>query len=87
MFNSRLTELRDGIVRAMEANETMRLIDTVKNFGDATERKMLDLARADLSADESSQVKRVVDKMLFNYRNIGTSSHRTINAHIYAEWT
>ena len=49
----------------------------VLDYGAATVRKMRDLA-AGGRRNESRRVKHVIDKMLFNYRNIG---ERLVNIH------
>ena len=90
VFNSNLAELRDSVVKASEIDgpgrtnapegesnmpETAKVIRTFGN-------KIVDLAKNSSKltnpksepAKKSGNVKHVVDKMLFNYRNIGKIS-------------
>lgn len=73
IFNSNLPAFRDNIVRAsVEGNDIQEvLID----YADLVLNKMKDLAVLDLKKSKGKKkvkdLKRMTDKMLFNYKNIG----------------
>lgn len=82
MFNAMLGALRDDIVAASygkEVTDTDATAKVVKEYGDKIVDKMLSLAKnytnaissSDYSSKTKTSIMRVVDKMLFNYRNIG----------------
>jgi hypothetical protein len=85
VFNSELKEMRDAIVRASvsdgdgalssETGSSRPLPHTaavVKKFGNSIVKKMIKRANTTEAAGNSNRIRHVVDKMLFNYRNIGT---------------
>ena len=76
VFNSNLNTIRDAIVEAhlrqQENNDPNVLSDTIA----AQAKRILKLTSAKVKeigdgVKQKGKIKRVVDKMLFNYRNIG----------------
>lgn len=81
IFNGRLTEFRDDIVRIIgdKSHRLKDLQEVVVKHGDYVQGKMIEQALnfTDV-AGTSKPPKHVVDKMLFNYRNIGSHSSSLI---------
>eukprot|EP01041_Mallomonas_annulata_P013383 gene13383-28372_t len=74
VFNPVLDELRNDLVEVLsksgQTNDAVKKV--VQKHGKRVVAKMLSLAStATTNTTRSGKVKRVVDKMLFNYRNIG----------------
>eukprot|EP01036_Dinobryon_divergens_P036186 gene36186-47054_t len=74
VFNPVLDELRNDLVEVLsksgKTNDAVKKV--VQKYGKRVVAKMLSLAStATTNTTRSGKVKRVVDKMLFNYRNIG----------------
>eukprot|EP01036_Dinobryon_divergens_P022684 gene22684-30966_t len=70
VFNGNISSFRDRLVAAGNQGGQPAMEKVVLDYGAATVRKMRDLA-AGGRRNESRRVKHVIDKMLFNYRNIG----------------
>ena len=67
VFNGNLPAVRDGVVAAVATGKVSVLKKAVDRFAAEVEKGMY----AKVPAAERRNVKFIVDKMLFNYRNIG----------------
>jgi hypothetical protein len=78
IFNAELSQIRDDIVGAYTSKDPakteQRLKETARYHANRVVNKMLSLAANATNEDKGGKPhvpRRVVDKMLFNYRNIG----------------
>ncbi|CAN0040385.1 unnamed protein product, partial [Ectocarpus fasciculatus] len=74
-FNSGLSKFRDELVEALSLNDNAATERVLKSYGKSVVTQMVNRSMNDESnVDKMARKvkpKRVVDKMLFNYRNIG----------------
>jgi tetratricopeptide (TPR) repeat protein len=70
-FNSGLSSFRDKLVAAMSSFDLTETQQVLKAYAAEVEGKMVNQSLNDPSRKRMAPAKRVVDKMLFNYRNIG----------------
>lgn len=70
IFNPMLPTIRDDIVKYYDNGNWDAVRPVVRDHAATVVKKMIDLAKKQ-DASSNSTVKHVVDKMLFNYRNIG----------------
>lgn len=74
IFNGNLNSFRNDLVKAIDSGDINKLRDSINKHGKFVEKNMLTKAEDQyLDAYNSSAPKflHVIDKMLFNYRNIG----------------
>jgi len=77
VFNGRLPQVRDAIVRAVSATAAAGSLRPLVDAVEAHSRGIAEAMHAKLAPAErlntatGKRVARIVDKMLFNYRNIG----------------
>eukprot|EP01042_Synura_sphagnicola_P000181 gene181-182_t len=73
VFNTALPPFRDELVAVMQGDNAMKMIQkVVKRYGEGIILNMTTKARRMSAQDGRTQkYKRIVDKMLFNYKNIG----------------
>ncbi len=83
VFNANLTVLRDNMVKATDSISAMEKV--LLDYGRSTVRNMKEMVKQSINQDlhkfkgskgstkdkSLKQMKYIVDKMLFNYRNIG----------------
>lgn len=70
IFNSQLPEVKEHVVKAASGSND-EVIETVAKDAKSITSKMIALAKEMDSDSSKGKILRVVDKMLFNYRNIG----------------
>jgi tetratricopeptide (TPR) repeat protein len=75
-FNSGLGEFRDGLVKAISSNSDDATRKSLHSYAKLVVSKMVneslnDVNNVDNIGGIAKRPKRVIDKMLFNYRNIG----------------
>lgn len=74
-FNSGLNQLRDDLVEVISLNDNIATQRVLQTYGKSVVDKMVNQALNDSNNVDKSvgnaRPRRVVDKMLFNYRNIG----------------
>lgn len=71
IFNSNLPQFRDELVATIAKQEFLLVRDLVNNFGVKIVNRMKSAAQTFINTTEHNTMKRIIDKMLFNYRNIG----------------
>ena len=71
IFNSNLPQFRDQLVATIAKQEFLLVRDLVNNFGLKIINRMKSAAQTFINTTEHNNIKRIIDKMLFNYRNIG----------------
>jgi hypothetical protein len=70
LFNSQLPEIKDHVVKAASGTSD-EVRDVVAKDAKAVSSKMVAMAKEMDQDPSKGKILRVVDKMLFNYRNIG----------------
>lgn len=66
VVNGNLPEFRDKLVRVATSGE-----DAVQQYLEGSAQRYVEQMLAKVPAERRSRTKHVVDKMLFNYRNVG----------------
>lgn len=79
IFNGNLPKLRDEMVTASETGGHASVEEVILGNAEYTIRKMKDRARSHFAKNPElygnrtiKSVKKITDKMLFNYKNLGT---------------
>ena len=71
LFNSNLPEFRDKLVTTIAKQDFVQVRDLVNSFGAKIVDKMKTTAYGFMNSTERNTISKMIDKMLFNYRNIG----------------
>ena len=71
IFNSNLPQFRDNLVTTIAKQDFVLVRDLVNSFGAKTISRMKSASQVFMNATEQKTITRMIDKMLFNYRNIG----------------
>lgn len=75
IFNLNLDSFRNAVVKTISGGDLKKLQKVIQKHGSYVEKHMLEVAWNASSTDSAKRKSRadtrVVDKMLFNYRNIG----------------
>lgn len=71
IFNSNLPQFRDNLVSTIAKQDFVLVKDLVNNFGAKTISRMKSASQVFMNATEQKTITKMIDKMLFNYRNIG----------------
>jgi tetratricopeptide (TPR) repeat protein len=71
LFNSNLPQFRDKLVATIAKQDFVQVKDLVNSFGAKIVDKMKTAAYDFINSTERKTITKMVDKMLFNYRNIG----------------